>query len=429
MVAQPVVHHAAWALPVSGPPVPDGEVVVVDGRIAEVRRQSLSPDIQHGNAVLMPAFVNAHSHLEYTIFRNLNERLPFVDWLLETTRLKGLATEEEFAAAALVGAVENARAGVGLIGEWSDAPVSGKAIRKAGIRAVVYQELIALGASAPERFVEAQRKADAQRVEGGDAVVVHMAPHAPYTVCEPLLREFARGPCSIHCAESPAELEMLEWGTGEMVEAFRQFNLEPVTPGLRSVEYLRQVGILRPGMQLVHCVQVDGGDIEMIAASGASVAHCPKSNAKLGVGIAPIDEMLEAGIPVGLGTDSLMSNNRVDMFEEMRTASFLNAALGKPAISPSTLLRMATLDGAATLGRSEETGSLEVGKRADFAIVSLDGVHCAPVHDLEAALVFSAAASDVVATFIGGAITETPQEFADSLRTCRELEAGFRSQI
>jgi 5-methylthioadenosine/S-adenosylhomocysteine deaminase len=173
---------------------------------------------------------------------------------------------------------------------------------------------------------------------------------------------------------------------------------------------------LRPEVQLVHCVQLGADDIDAIAQSGAGVAHCPKSNAKLAVGAAPIRELLDAGVPTGLGTDSLMSNNRVDMFEEMRMAAFLNSLRGKPPIQPRRLLRMAMLDGARTLGRDGECGSLEPGKRADFVVVSLDGAHFAPLSDVEAALVYCGCAADVRALHIGGREVDAGAERLDGAR-------------
>ncbi len=420
-----VVHRAAWVLPIAGPPIADGQVVVFEGHIVSVGPARGPADVDHGYQALIPAFVNAHSHLEYTLFRNLNEVRPFVPWIKNVTRMKRSASEEEFAAAALIGAVENARAGVGLIGEHSDAPVCAQAIRAAGIRGVVFQEFICINeAESPtERLAMIEEKAARQRQEGGDAVEVQVSPHAPYSVIPAMLRRFESGRRSIHCAESVAEMDFLTSGEGQLAEAFREFGLTVDYPGVRPVPYLASLGLLHEDMQLVHCVQVLPEEIIQIASSGAGIAHCPKSNRKLGVGTAPLFGFLEAGIPVGLGTDSLMSNNRVDMFEEMRTAGFLSEA---PIPAPA-LLKMATLDGARTLGRDGECGSLGEGKRADFITIDLSGAHTTPLGDIENALVYCACAKDVTGLWMAGENAPSV-DLREAAATCNSAAARISTQ-
>jgi len=391
------------------------DLIIEGDRIVEVRSAKGVPDVDHGNAVILPAFVNAHSHLEYTLFRNAVEVWPFVPWLERVTTMKRMATEKEMAASALLGAVENSRAGVGLIGEYSDSPVSARAIRDAGLRGVVFQEFIAV-LEPEDQYERVQEFAQLQRTEGGEAVDVYVAPHATYTVPPEMLDRFRSGRTAIHCAESIEEERFLLDGTGDFAEAFRRFGL-PVKPvGLRPAPLLQRVGLLRQDVQLVHCVHLNQEDIAAIAASGACIAHCPKSNMKLSSGAAPLWEMLEAAIPVGLGTDSLMSNNRADMFEEMRQASFINNGRGKPPISADTLLRLATLEGARTLGKEAEWGSLEPGKGAHFAIVSLEGPNFKPINFIETALVYCACAADVRATFVSGEPVHTPTDYPGTIK-------------
>jgi len=169
---------------------------------------------------------------------------------------------------------------------------------------------------------------------------------------------------------------------------------------------LDRLGVLAARPLLIHCVRLGADDIARIAGAGAAVAHCPVANAKLGHGIAPLPELIEAGIRVGLGTDSVGSNNRLDLLEEARTASLLHR--GRLAsfdyLTPAELLRMVTLDGARALGLDDRIGSLEPGKDADLCAVSLSGAHVRPVHDPVAAVFHAARASDVVLTAVRGRV-------------------------
>jgi 5-methylthioadenosine/S-adenosylhomocysteine deaminase len=173
--------------------------------------------------------------------------------------------------------------------------------------------------------------------------------------------------------------------------------------GLRNVAYLDSLGLTGRHVALAHCVHLNSNEIEILKTSGTNVVHCPSSNLKLGSGIAPIAKLLEEGISVSLGADGAACNNRLDMFTEMRTAALLQKALHGPEVLPANrVLRMATIDGARALGLDSEVGSLEVGKRADVAVVRLDRLHATPVKDVVSALVYSAEVGDVDTVVIDG---------------------------
>jgi 5-methylthioadenosine/S-adenosylhomocysteine deaminase len=173
--------------------------------------------------------------------------------------------------------------------------------------------------------------------------------------------------------------------------------------GLRNITYLDSVGLTGRHVALAHCVHLSNDEIKTLKTTGTNVVHCPSSNMKLGSGIAPIVKLLDEGISVSLGADGAACNNRLDMFTEMRTAALLQKALHGPEVLPaSRALRMATIDGARARGLDAEIGSLEVGKRADVAVIRLDRLHATPVTDVVSALVYSAGPDDVDTVVIDG---------------------------
>jgi cytosine/adenosine deaminase-related metal-dependent hydrolase len=216
-------------------------------------------------------------------------------------------------------------------------------------------------------------------------------------------------PIAIHIAESVEEGRFVRGGEGPFADAWKRREIEVPVHGVGPLTYVDRLGLLGPRTLAIHAIDVSAEEISRLKETGTAVAHCPKSNLKLGHGIAPLREFLDQGIRVGLGTDSVASNNAVDMFEEMRLAVYLQASrLGDPrAVTSHEALRMATLGGAACLGLEGETGSLEGGKRADFVVIDLDTPATRPVYDPVDALVFSAGRANVRATYLGGARIQT----------------------
>jgi cytosine/adenosine deaminase-related metal-dependent hydrolase len=226
-------------------------------------------------------------------------------------------------------------------------------------------------------------------------LAIGVSPHAPYTVSDRLYLEAAlfaaaeEMPLAVHVAESASESQLVVDACGPFADALRGRSITVEARGRSPVELLDRAGILGPRTLLIHCVQVDSADISVIAAAGCGVAHCPVSNAKFGHGIAPVLEFLSAGIAVGIGSDSVASNNRMDLLEEARAAVlFQRVRSGRAdALSARAALRLVTLGGARALGLAARVGSLEVGKDADLAAFSL--ADTAPLGDPESALVYS----------------------------------------
>jgi aminodeoxyfutalosine deaminase len=279
--------------------------------------------------VLSPAFVNAHSHLEYRAFLgSFEEHREYWPWIRALTLAKLEQDMGSVRADCELAASENRATGVFAIAEHSDRPFARKAMTLAGLVGSVFQELITFS---EDRWAVVTSQAADQSA--------FVSPHAPYTVDPTSLARFADGPpFSIHAAETPAENEWVSEGTGPIAE-FRKRAGYTDSIGYRSVlSYLDSIGLLRPGIQLVHCCAVDEEDIVLMAQRGVMVAHCPVSNQRLACPAAPVREMIDAGVPVGLGLDSAASGGAIDFFHHMRAA----LSVSGHRLHPEEVWKMAT---------------------------------------------------------------------------------------
>jgi len=383
------VYAAKHILPVASPPIPNGAVLVHEGRIAAVGRRrdvvKAHPGIEVrdlGDAVIVPGFVNAHTHVELSF---MNGEPPaggsFMTWLRDlVARREGVdgGTASEAAAKAIETMVQKGTVAVGDVanGTWA-APL----LARSGLRGLAFHEIFGFAASSTESILDAA----AQRLEAIDAhpdvfaagarFTTILTPHAAHTTSLPLLkalggRAVASGEVlSIHVAESEEESQLLRDGTGP----FKDFLIERgawdpdwKAPGQTPVAYLERLGVLTPRTLAVHCVHLDHQDMSRLQARGVTVVTCPRSNQRLGVGKAPVPKLLSSGIPVALGTDSMATAPDVDVFTEV---AYLRQE--HPGLSPAAALRIATLNGARALGMAQDLGSIEEGKLAALAVVEL----------------------------------------------------------
>jgi cytosine/adenosine deaminase-related metal-dependent hydrolase len=419
------LYCARWVLPVASASVENGAVAVEGTRVVAVGARALLaeqfPDAEaedFGEAAILPGFINCHTHLELTSMRGFleAEEGDFFAWLRKLTiaRREHMTAEDLYASAAW-GAVEAARAGITCVGDASDAGATTlNALRDAGLRGVVFQE--AFGPDerdAKEKFDVARGKIESLRANETALVKLGLSPHAPYTVSRPLLEMLARYaqderlPVMMHAAESEAESMLMREGAGAFAESFAARGLVFNAPGVSTVQHLGATGILSTRPLLAHCIRVDAADIETIKAHGASVAHCPKSNAKLGHGRAPLAAMLRAGLSVGLGSDSVASNNTCDLLEEARFAVLTSRAAnetleGGRMLGANDALQLLTTGGSLSLQLERQTGALVAGMEADLVAVRLDASHQTPAYDTAAALVFSSTGRDVLLTVVAG---------------------------
>src|SRR5215204_5608694 len=382
------IYSARWVLPVSAPPIDNGAVAVAGQRIAGVGRHAEIvehfPEFQvetFGQAIILPGLVNTHTHLELTALRGYleNEETDFFAWLRKLTiaRLERM-TPDDIRVSATWGACEAVRAGITCVGDASDsAMISMAALSDVGMRGVVYQESFGPDPRlAAENFEKLRDKVQELRGIESELVRAGVSPHAPYTVCGPQLEliaelaEAKRLPLMMHAAESAAEELFVREGCGAFAEGLARRAIEWKAPGVSTIQYLKQVGVLDVRPFLAHCIRVDDRDIETLRDTGAKVAHCPKSNAKLGHGRAPFGRFLQAGIAVGLGSDSVASNNTCDILEEARFATLM-ARAGGQRIDATDALEAATLGGARCFDLEGQIGQLTEGSYADLAVVSL----------------------------------------------------------
>lgn len=413
--------RARWVVPVDAPPIENGEVVIDEGQIVEVGRANGLPAHDFGLAAILPGFVNTHAHLEYTVLRGLLEEMDFLSFHRAFTILKAHLTLEDWVSSATLGAVEMLAAGVSFVADRTDSGAGLHALLSSGLRGSVYREVAGIEREpdvetllAILRAKVVAMRAQTARVGSNDRVHIGVAPHAPYTVRRELLRALAEWSVreeltqTIPVAETLAEVELMEHGTGPFAQAFQKRGVAWEMPGVSPVRYLDTTGALTPGTVAVHAVHLSPDDAKLLFLRDVAVAHCPKSNTKRGAGFAPLRVLLDAGVRVGLGTDSMISNNSVDMFEEMRFALYnARAATHNPtALSAKSVLHLATLGGAQALGRESEIGSLRRGKRADLCVVRLNGLNVFPASedDPVTALVYGARASDVALTMVDGRV-------------------------
>ncbi len=388
----------------------DVDILIEDGRIARV-----APEIAPGkHAVLdarglvaVPGFVQTHTHLCQTLFRNQADDLSLLEWLRERIwPFEAAHDESSIEASAELGLAELLLGGTTTIldmGTVRHTDVIFQAARRAGIRAWIGKCHMDVDAGQPRALFEDAKTSLAEADEicrrwngaEGGRLGYAFAPRFVISCTEGLLRDVHALACETsalvhtHASESLEECRLVRQRTGK-----------------DNVEYLHSIGLTRAGLVLAHCVHVTDDEITLLTESRTGVSHCPSSNLKLASGIARVDEMLAAGVSVGLGADGAPCNNNLDMFREMRLAALIHKPrLGPRALPASRVLEMATVDGALSLACPTAFGRLAPGNAADIALLDLDSdVSTVPGDDLAARIVYSAGRECVRHVIVDGRI-------------------------
>ena len=432
-------YHARWVLPITQPPIENGTVVESDGRITYVGPRVNAPagdDYDLGEAILLPGLVNTHTHLELTAMRGFLEDLDFADWIDKLRQSRNEILDPiKFADSAKYGIIEGLEAGVTTYADTCSSGVVLEVMALLGVRGIMYQEIFGPSENECDRAISALLELlDVLETKQTDLVKLGVSPHAPYTVSDPLYSATAklsrdrRLPMAMHIAESQDEEDIVVRGEGPFAERWRKRGIEVKKRARSPIALLEKHDVLQPGALLVHCVRVDDDDITTIARRGCSVAHCPASNAKFGHGVAPLLPFVAAGIPVGIGSDSVASNNRMDILDEARLAVLVHRGVARKhdAFGAHQALALATIGGAQALGLDDKIGSLDVGKEADLAAFKIDIARTSPLGDPYSAAVFALPGrSAELVTVRGKVLVERGRALAaDSALAQRVRDAG-----
>ena len=383
--------NADWVLPITSPPIKDG-IVLTDGKAIkavgsgkELSKFPYDEIIDCSGKIILPGFVNAHSHLELTGFRGkIKKGLPFTDWARKVVSIRKDITENEIALAIKDGLDELISSGVTTVGDFSQTGITAKILNERGLRGTVFLEFSGFN---PEQKDEKLRQLkELLNYEIDSKLITHhsslitvnfgIAPHAPYSVSPELLKEshnFAqekRLPLAIHISEMLEEIEFIKNGSGAMKDLLIDFgvwNDKWMPPQTTPVQYLQNMGILK-GAIGIHLNIVTEDDIRILKENDVSVVYCPGSNKWFGRNWKyPLREFLNNDINVVIGTDSLLSNEKLNMFYEMRVLKE-----NFPDLENDIILKMATVNGAKAIGFEGEAGEIAVGRKADIIGIDIE---------------------------------------------------------
>jgi len=376
------------------------KIIAIDDSKKILKQFEAKKIIVAGDSLIMPSFVNCHTHAAMTCFRGIADDLELMDWLnnyIFPAEAKNVNKELAYWGS-LLGAAEMIKSGTTTFCDmYIFEDETARAAKEAGIRCLVGEVLFDFPSpnfKTPEEGV-AYTKMLIEKWQDDPLVNIMIEPHALYTCSQPLLADVKKlseefnVPIGLHLLENAAEKKQLE-------EKF----------GKGAVSFLKDIGYLNEQLVAFHCVHFTEEDMKMFADYGCKVSHNPASNMKLASGVAPVPEMIKAGVTVGLGTDGCASNNNLDMIKEMGTTAKLHkvARLDPTVMDAQTVVRMATIEGAKTLGMEKKIGSLESGKKADIIVIGLNEPHLTPLYCEYSHLVYATSGADVDTVVINGKV-------------------------
>ena len=398
---------ARWIVPIepAGLVLEDHAVVVRDGRILAVLPRAAAleaypsaPRIDRPSHVLLPGLINAHTHAAMTLFRGMADDLPLDAWLNQHIwpAEAHWVTPDFVRDGTELALLEMLQGGTTTCGDMYYYPDAvARAVADSGMRAAVGMivlEFPTVWARSADEYLS-KGLAVRDQFKGHPLVSTMFAPHAPYTVANRTFEQIR-----VLADELEAQVQMhVQETAGEILTSLKEFQCRPL-------QRLDALGMVTPLLSAVHVTQLDASEIELLAARGASVVHCPESNLKLASGLCPVARLAAAGVNVALGTDGAASNNDLDMFGEMRTAALLAKGVAQQAdvLPAAAVLQMATLNGAQALGLGDRIGSLLPGKEADLICVDLSRPASQPVHSPISQLVYATSRDQVTDVWVAG---------------------------
>jgi 5-methylthioadenosine/S-adenosylhomocysteine deaminase len=389
--------------------VKDGRIVALLPTAEATARFDALDVVRLDRHVLMPGLVNLHCHAAMTLMRGIADDVPLMTWLQEHVwPVEGKHVSDEFVHdGSVLAMAEMVRAGITCVNDMYFFPeATARAALRMGMRAALGMIAIEFpSAYAPDAAGYLQKGLAAREAFRGEKLVTFtLAPHAPYTVGDAMLKRMAvlaeEIDVPIHCHVHETKEEIAQGMAKD---------------GVRPFERLRRLGVVGPRLIAVHSVHMDETELDVMAREGVTVAHCPSSNLKLASGVAPVAAMRKRGIRVGLGTDGAASNNRLDLFTEARTAALIaKAASGDASVIPAAeALEMATIEPARALGLDDRIGSIAAGKSADLVAVELSSPETLPCYDPVSHLVYAAGREQVTHSWIDGRLRLNGRRLTD----------------
>ena len=402
-----LIIEARWIIPIEPANVvlENHSVIINKGRIVAILQQDEANSLfcasqtkKLANHILIPGLVNLHSHAAMSLLRGLADDLPIVErlekhiWLAEAKHISAQFVLD----GTRLACAEMLRGGTTCFNDMYFYP---KAVAEAAVSSGIRAAIGLITVDFPTAYASDADDYLAKGLSARDELINEpllsfcLAPHAPYTVND---RNFTQALTLAEQCEIPIHLHLHE--TKQEIEDSRQ------SYGIRPIERLHRLGLLSPGLIGAHGIHLSNEEISLLAQHGCSIAHCPSSNLKLASGMAPIAELIERGVNVGIGTDGAANNNRLDMFQEMRLAALPAKAVSgqTQAVNAHQALRMATLAGAQALGLENTIGSIVKGKAADLCAVRINDVSLVPCYDAASLLVYSAGREHVTDVWVNG---------------------------
>jgi len=401
---------ADYILPITSPLIKKGFILIENSKIKALGKQSEIPSdftgqiFEFKSGVILPGFINLHSHIDYTAVRTSDGNLNFFPWLRNLIETTKDWTYEDFLSSARKGAELSLKAGITCIADTTPTMASLIACKEKGLRGIIYQEVF--GWDTDEKVILDELEQKLQNAETGknDILKIGISPHAPYTVSSYIWKTVINYatkydyPLHCHLAETLDEKEWFLTGKGQ-IAGFRE-NWPP--PRISPVRFFAQNALLVPQMICAHCVQVDEDDLKILKDLQIIIGHCPRSNLLLKNGVMPLASVIKQNVSWGIGTDSHASCSTLDLFDEMRAVIKLHSDV---KIKPFDLIKKVTYEHAGYLGLDSLIGSFEAGKKADLIVVKLPDTRTYHDMSLLCENLLKCSGKDVIFTMVNGNIT------------------------